>query len=128
MNMRTVKYVTAILIILATSCVAGEPLFYKISRAYGRQGRDGELFQQQFEPRMFPHPQWHERLFISTYKPDVDETLETYSKADGSRWLSHRRAIPSLSRVVGPSVSGESYDIDKELAAIKITSHEVALP
>lgn len=77
---------------------------------------------------MFTHARWHERLYISHYEPAIDETLETYSKPDGSRWVSHHRATPSLSRIIEPAPSGEQYDLQKELDAVRITSREVALP
>lgn len=119
----------AALCIGAVNCSSGKSiLFYEVPRNYGEQGSRGEIFRQEFEPRMFTHSRWHERLYINPYEPDIDDTLETYSKSDGSRWIGHRRATPSLSRIVGPSVSGEHYDTRKELEEIRISSQEVALP
>src|SRR2546423_13374030 len=89
-------------LVLAGFCFAGDVLFYKISRSYGLEGVQGRIFQRKFEARMFTHARWHERLYVNPYEPDIDETLETYSKPDGSRWLSHHRATPSLSRLIEP--------------------------
>lgn len=113
---------------VASSCFAGDILFYKISRTYGRKGSQGQVFQQQFEARMFTHTAWYERVYVSTYDPAVDDTLETYSKPDGSRWLSHHRATPALSRLIEPALSGKQYDLRKELAAVRVTNHDVMLP
>lgn len=129
MNKSSAGCLAAILCVVITGhCFARETLFYKISRTYDQPGLQGRIFQREFEARMFPRSRWHERLFISPYEPAIDETLETYSKPDGSRWLSHRRAAPSLSRIIEPAPSGEQYDIKKELEAVRVTSQEVALP
>ena len=95
----------------------------------GADKKLGEAYRTEFNPRMFPHRTWHQRLSYSSYKPDVDETVEIYSKPDGSRWLSHRRAIPSLSGLIlRRVVYGEKFDLKKRLDAVRISSQEVALP
>lgn len=129
------KFATCLAVILARMlftpielCAGQNILFYKESRNYGREGRQGEIFRQEFEARMFKNANWHERLFINLYEPAVDQTLEVYTKPDGSRWLSYRRATPSMSPLFGPSFPGERYDITKELAAVRVRQREIELP
>jgi hypothetical protein len=119
----------AILCIAFSDCCIGtDTLFFKQSRTYGRGGLQGRTFQRQFEERMFKRARWRQRLYISVYEPAVDDTLEVYVKPDGSRCLSHFRATPSLSRIIEPAPSGTQYDIEKELSAMVITSHDITLP
>jgi hypothetical protein len=88
-----------------------------------------ELYRTEFDPRMFPHRTWHQRLAYSSGEQDVDETLEIYSKPDGSRWLSHRRANPSLSEIIGRrDIYGAKFDWKKEVGKVRITAHDIALP
>jgi hypothetical protein len=55
--------------------------------------------------------------------------LETYSKPDGSIWLSHKRAAPSITGIIWNRVFiGKHFDLKKELDAVRITDREVALP
>lgn len=125
------KFATSLALILCslTEAYAGQNiLFYKQSRNYGREGRQGEIFRREFEVRMFKNANWHQRLFINLYAPAVDQTLEIYTKPDGSRWLSYRRATPSISPLFGPALPGERYDIGKELAAVKVIQREIELP
>lgn len=105
-----------------------EVLFYQISRDYGREGPQGMLFRREFEARMFKHANWHQRLFISLYEPAVDQTLEIYTKPDGSRWLSYTHATPPPSRLIEPVSPGEGYDSKKELKGVRITRSESELP
>src|SRR5437764_2190739 len=81
-----------------------EPANYDYARGVGK--KLGEAYRTEFDPRMFPHGTWHQRLSYNSYEPDVDETLESYSKADGSRWLSHRRANPSLTGFIWRRIVG----------------------
>lgn len=104
-----------------------EPANDDYARGLGK--KLGEAYRTEFDPRMFPHRTWRQRLSYSSYKPDVDETVEIYSKPDGSRWLSHRRANPSLTGLIlRRVVHGEKFDLKKQLDAVPITSDDVALP
>jgi hypothetical protein len=114
----------------ADRCLAKELLFEAepanndYARGVGK--RLAETYRTEFEPRMFPHGAWHQRL---AYSSEDNETLEIYSKPDGSRWLSHRRANASLTGILSRSiVNKEEFDLKKELDAVRITSHEVQLP
>jgi hypothetical protein len=117
----------------ASECLAKEILFqaeptnFDYARGLGR--RLGEAYRIEFDPRMFVHRAWIQRLSYFSSEPDLDETLEIYSKPDGSRWLTHRRAVPSLSSILQRRiVDGVKFDLKKELDAVRITSHDVALP
>jgi hypothetical protein len=117
----------------AGGCLAKELLFEAepanndYARSVGR--RLAEAYRMEYDPRMFPHRTWHQRLAYSSYEPSLNETLEIYSKPDGSPWLSHRRANPSLTRIIGRRIiNGEEFDLKKELDAVPITSQEVQLP
>jgi len=119
----------ALCLIVTNGCVAGEVLFYKVSRNYGHDGLLGRVNRRELETRMFTHATWSERLYCNPYEPDIDETLEVHSNADGSRSLSHRLATPSLSRRIDWSISQrEQFDLKKKLDAVRITEHEIALP
>src|SRR5947199_1979228 len=69
-----------------------------------------------------------ERLYLSYDNPDIDETLEVYSKPDGSRWIDYRRAVPSLSHLIRACLFGANFDLKSKLDAVQIIDHEVALP
>lgn len=93
---RTFSALLAAVCCLATPQLwGGELLFVKGSRNYDQEGDVGEAFRREFEPRMFTHATWRQRLYRNFNFGD-DETLEFYVRADGSRWLSFRRATPSL--------------------------------
>jgi len=78
---------------------------------------------------MLTHATWRERLYINTYYPSKDETLEVYSRSDGSRWLSFKRATPSLGQSILSRIwVGHKFDLKKELDASKITAREIKLP
>jgi hypothetical protein len=72
---------------------AHEALFYKASRNYNEEGSLGVVYRRELENRMFTHPTWSERLYLSYDNPDIDETLEVYSRPNGSRWLNYRRSV-----------------------------------
>jgi hypothetical protein len=104
-----------------------EPASYDSATGVGR--KLGQSLQTEFNPRMFPHHTWHQRLSYYSSQPDLNESLEIYSKPDGSRWLNHRQANPSLTGlIVRRVVHGEKFDLKKELGAVRITSCDVALP
>ncbi len=109
-------------------CFAHEALFYKASRNYDEEGSAGTVLRRELESRMFSHPMWGERLYLSYDNPDINETLEVYSKPDGSRWLDYRRAIPSLSRLIRSRFFGAEFDLKRKLDAVRIVDHEVAVP
>jgi hypothetical protein len=118
---------------IATSSLAKEVLFqaeppsYDSANGVGR--KLGESLQTEFNSRMFLHRTWRQRLSYYSSQPDLNETLEIYSKPDGSRWLNHRQANPSLTGlIVRRVVHGEKFDLAKELDAIPITSRDVELP
>jgi hypothetical protein len=117
----------------ARGCLAKELLFQaepaNDDYAKGDGRRLAKIYRTEFDPRMFPHRTWHQRLAYSSSEQDVDETLEIYSKPDGSRWLSHRRAKPYLTGLIWSRiVEGAKFDLKKALDAVPITSHEVQLP
>lgn len=113
----------------ARECLAKELLFQAEPTNYDHARKLGEAYRTEFDPRMFVHRTWHQRLSYFASEPDLDETLEIYSKPDGSRWLSHRRANPSLTGFIWRRiVHGERFDLKRELDAVRITSHDVALP
>jgi hypothetical protein len=119
----------AFYLIMANGCFAREVLFYKVSRNYDSEGQMGKVYRQELEKRMFKHSTWRQRLYYNPYEPDIDETLEVYSKVDGSRWLSYRRATPSLSRFISDRIwLGEQFDLKKKLDGVSITGQELALP
>lgn len=104
-----------------------EPLDY--TDVKGGDKELSEAYRTEFNPRMFSNQKWLQRLSYSSYKPDVDETMEIYSTPDGSRRLSHRLANPSLSALVlRRVVYNAKFNLHKELDAVAITSHDVALP
>jgi hypothetical protein len=114
---------------IANESVAREVLFYKVSRNYDSEGQLGKVYRQEFETRMFVHSTWHQRLYYHPYEPDVDKTLEIYSNADGSTWLSYRRAAPSLTEIVFAHTSLHAkFDLKRKLDGVHITKREVALP
>jgi hypothetical protein len=115
-------------LLVADSCFAHETLFYKASRNYGEEGSLGTVYRSEFESRMFTHLTWSERLYLSYDNPDIDETLEVYSKPDGSWWLNYRRAVPSLSRLIRSRLFGANFNLKRELDAVQIIYHDVALP
>lgn len=119
----------ATLISGSSSCLAGDVLFCKVSRNYGESGILGKVYRKEIETRMFAHKTWRQRLYYSSYDPSSNETLEVYSKSDGSRWLSHCIARPSLTQIIGRRIwLGEHFDLKRELDAIPITRQEVRLP
>lgn len=114
---------------VANDCRAREVLFYKASRNYDSEGRLGRVYRQELETRMFMHPRWRQRLYCNPYDPDIDETLEVYSKADGSPWLSCRRATPSLSQIIfAHTWLGAQFDLKRKLDGVRIRGQELALP
>lgn len=115
-------------LLVADCCFAHEALFYKASRNYDEEGSAGTVLRRELESRMFTHPTWGERLYLSYDNPDVNETLEVYSKPDGSRWLDYRRAVPSLSRLIRSRFFGADFDLKRKLDAVQIIDHEVPLP
>ena len=120
---------TAFSLLVGDCCFAHETLFYKTSRNYGNEGALGTVYRKELESRMYTHHTWGERLYLNYTNPDIDETLEVYSKSDGSRWLNYRRAVPSLSRIISADVlGGEDFDLKSQLDAVQIIDHEVALP
>lgn len=113
----------------ALASLASDVLFFKVSRDYDQRGVLGETYRREIETRMFTHSTWHQRLYYESHDPDVNETLEVYSKPDGSRWLAHRGASPSLSRIIWNRIfNGQRFDLTKQLDAVRITNHEIALP
>jgi hypothetical protein len=113
----------------ARGCLAKELLFQAEPVNYDHDRKLGEAYRTEFNPRMFPHRTWHQRLAYSSSEQDVDETLEIYSKPDGSRWLSHQRAKPSLTVFIWRRiVEGAKFDLKEKLDSVSITSHEVLLP
>jgi hypothetical protein len=118
----------ALWLVCTNACFASEVLFYKVPRNYGQEGLLGEAFRREFETRMFTHPNWRQRLYGESHDPDVNETLETYTKPDRSIWLSHRHAVPSLSRIIWSRIYiGERFNLTKRLDSVHITDHEIAL-
>lgn len=121
--------VTAAFSLLVADCgFARETLFYKASRNYDEEGSAGTVLRRELESRMFTHPTWGERLYLSYDNPDINETLEVYSKPDGSHWLDYRRAVPSLSRLIRSRFSGADFDLKRKLDAVQIIDHQVRLP
>lgn len=125
--------VSFLLLVPASNSLAKELLFQAepanndYARGVGK--KLAEAYRTEFDPRMFPHRTWHQRLSYSSYNPDVDETVEIYSKPDGSRWLSHRRTSPSLTGFIWSRIVEEAkFDLKKKLDSVRITSHDVALP
>jgi hypothetical protein len=116
-------------LLVGDCCFAQEALFYKASRNYNEEGSLGTVYRNELESRMFTHPTWSERLYLSYDNPDIDETLEVYSRSDGSRWLDYRRAVPSLSTLISAHVlGGADFDLKRKLDAVQIIDHKVALP
>jgi hypothetical protein len=116
--------------LLATQpCPAAERLFRIASRNYDARGSLGKAYRNELEPRMFAHAAWLQRLYCNPYEPDIDETLEIYAKPDGLRWLSYRRANPSISRYIGERYAlGERFDLKEKLRAVHVEKKEIALP
>jgi hypothetical protein len=116
-------------LVVANACFATEAFFYKAPRNYAAEGLLGKVYRRELETRMFTHPTWSERLYCNRDEPDIDETLEVYSKPDGSRWLNYRRATPSFSRLIRSRILGDAkFDLKKELDAVHVVSQEAALP
>ena len=128
MTKRVGTVVTAVFSLLAGDCCfANEALFYKASRNYDETGSLGIVYRKELETRMYTHPTWGERLYLSYDNPNINETFEVYSKPDGSRWLNYRRAVPSLSWLIR-SRRFPNFDLKEELDAAQIIDHDVALP
>jgi hypothetical protein len=126
---------SAFLLLLASlplwvnSSLAGDVLFYRVPRNYGQQGLVGKTLRQELETRMFTQSAWHQRLFCESHDPDINETLETYSRPDGRVWLRHRRADPSISRIIwNRTFIGERFDLRKQLDAVNVATRDIALP
>jgi hypothetical protein len=121
--------------LLATICCLATPqlrggdlLFVKGSRNYDQEGDLGEAFRRELEPRMFAHSTWRQRLYRNFNFGD-DETLEFYVRPDGSRWLSFRRATPSLMQAILDRYwSRQEFDLKKRLDSSRITACETKLP
>jgi hypothetical protein len=121
--------------LLATTCwlltpqaQAGDLLFVEASKRYDKEGDLGYAFRREFEPRMFTHATWRQRFYRSFNFGD-DETLEFYVRGDGSRWLSFRRATPSLTQAILDRYgSGEEFDLKKRLDSSRIKACETELP
>lgn len=122
--------------LLATTCWlvtpqirGGDILFVKASRSYDEKGILGEALRQEFEPRMFTHSTWRQRLYRNFYYPSEDETLECYVRPDGSRWLSFRRAAPSLTQAIFDRYwSRKEFNLQKRLDSSPIKACETELP
>jgi hypothetical protein len=113
----------------AGTCLAKELLFAKEPNNREHSSRLAELERTEFEPRMFGRREWYQRLIYFSGEPDLDETLEVYLRSDGTRWLSHRRAIPSLySVMLRRLIPGGNFDWKKEVDAVRISTHEIGLP
>ena len=119
---------TAFSLLVGDCCFAHEALFYKASRNYNEEGPLGTVYRRELESRMFRHPTWGERLYLSYDNPDINETLEVYSRPDGSRWLNYSRAVPSLTRLIRDRLFGVNFELKRQLDAVQIIDHEVALP
>ncbi len=118
----------AVSLIVGDCCFAHEALFYRASRNYNEEGSLGTVYRRELESRMFTHPAWGERLYLSYDNPSINETIEVYSKPDGSPWLNYRRAVPSLTRLIRDRLFGANFDLKRQLDAVQIVDHEVALP
>ena len=106
----------------------GDLLFVKGSRNYDKEGEIGEAFRREFDPRMFAHSTWRQRLYRNFNAGD-DETLEFYARPDGSRWLSFRRATPSLTQAILERYwSRHDFDLKKRLGSSRIQACEIELP
>jgi hypothetical protein len=115
-------------LLTSNACIAGDALFVKALRNYNAKGPLGKVYRQELETRMFIHSAWRERLYVNLYDPSKDETLEIYSRPDGSRWLSFRRATPSLSQSILSRIwLGKQFDLKKELDQSSITAGEIEL-
>jgi hypothetical protein len=113
----------------ADTCFGRDILFRRASRNYDEQGQLGVVYRKEFETRMFTHSTWLVRVYCSLDEPDMDETIEIYSNPDGSRQLEHRRASPSLSRLIRERIwHGEKFDLSKKLDAVRIGRCQVAVP
>lgn len=126
---RTVFALLATICCLATPQLrGGDLLFVKGSRNYDQEGDLGKAFRRELEPRMFAHSTWRQRLYRNFNLGD-DETLEFYVRPNGSRWLSFRRATPSLMQaIVDRYWSGHEFDLKKRLDSSRITACEAELP
>jgi len=118
----------AFCLLMGDCCFAAEALFYRASRNYNKEGSLGSVYRRELESRMFTHPAWGERLYLSYDNPGINETIEVYSKPNGSPWLSYRRAVPSLTRLIRDRLFGANFDLKRQLDAVQIIDHEVALP
>ena len=106
----------------------GDLLFEEGSKSYHMEGDLGEAFRREFEPRMFTQATWRQR-FYRNFSFGDDETLEFYVRSDGSRWLSFRRATPSLTQAILDRYwSGEEFDLKKRLDSSRIVACEAKLP
>lgn len=116
-------------LVWADVCFSSQILFFKVSRNYDEEGLLGKVLRREIETRLFTHPTWRQRLYGESHDPDVNETLEIYTKQDRSIWLDHRYAVPSLSRIIWSHIYlGEKFNLKKRLDAVHITDHEIALP
>jgi hypothetical protein len=134
MNRRLTNVLRAFVVVTfcfnaADDCLGRDILFRRASRNYDEKGQLGVVYRRELETRMFTHPTWLVRLYCSGDGPDIDETIEIYSNADGSHWIEHRRATPSLSRFIRERIlHSENFDLKERLNAVHITRCHVALP
>lgn len=112
-----------------TQLSATEVLFANEPTNRTNTSRLAQLDRGEFETRMFAHAKWHQRLSYFSTNPDVDETLEVYSRPDGTRWLSHRTASPSIySIILARLMPGAKFNLSRKLDTVRITKREVMLP
>jgi hypothetical protein len=130
MNRITTMCLLAVSYLLAVEdCFAKDLLFAKASRGYDWEGAVGQAYLREFDPRMFPHRTWRQRLYCETADAEANETVEIYVKPDGSHWLNCRRAKPALSPLIRHRPHPDQrIELTRKLSQIKISSCEVALP
>ena len=121
--------------VLATICCLATPqlrggdlLFIEGSKDYYKEEILGDAFRWEFEPRMFAHSTWRQRLYRN-FNFGEDQTLEFYVRPDGSRWLSVRRADPSLTQAILDRYwSRHEFDLKKRLDSSRIKACDLELP
>jgi hypothetical protein len=133
--MMTPRRVRATLIAVGCALVTADVsvadiLFRKASRDYDESGELGRAYTREYESRMFTHRSWRQRLWCyRDHSDDMNDTLEVYSRADGSRWLSYRHARPSLTREINRRYFvHEQFDLKKSLDSIPVTGGDIRLP
>jgi len=128
---KIVSFIVSILLcgVAISTARAKEWLFVRAHRNYDDKGVVGEAYRREFEPRMFLHNTWRQRLFCETADADADEAVEVYTRPDGSHWLCIRRATPALGPIIAyRPLQNQRKELAEKIQRVQISNCETLLP